>query len=129
MFEPNIKKSLSRNPWHIREYSAEQLKTLAADIFDEVEMKGITGTEKIWKYYERNKHSVEKIMKWDILNLQYKLPAFLLKIPYEFLNRMNRNKLESTDDRLVNSITYEDYLLSEEADSSLDLFGILKKSE
>jgi 2-polyprenyl-3-methyl-5-hydroxy-6-metoxy-1,4-benzoquinol methylase len=126
---PNIKKSLSRNPWHIREYTGEQLKSLAAEIFDKVEMRGITGNDKIWEYYQRNKRSVEKIMRWDILNLQYKLPASLLRIPYELLNRMNRNKLESTDDNLVNSITHEDYLLSEEADASLDLFGILKKLE
>ncbi|NNF35442.1 MAG: methyltransferase domain-containing protein, partial [Saprospiraceae bacterium] len=126
---PNIKMSLSRNPWHIREYTAEQLKLLARKMFDEVDMKGVTGNDKVWEYYQKNKQSVERITRWDILRLQYRLPAAFLKIPYEILNRMNRNKLESSDDSLVASISHEDYLLSEDADSSLDLFAILKKAE
>ena len=125
---PNIKKTLSRNPWHIREYTARQLKELAAGIFDEVEIKGITGNDKVWEYYELNKKSVERFTRWDVLDLQHRLPASLLKIPYEILNRRNRNKLESSDDSLVASISHEDYTLSENADSSLDLFGIFKKA-
>ena len=125
---PNILKSLSRNPWHIREYTSNELKKLSESIFDLVEMKGITGNERIMEYYNQNKKSVEKITRWDFLKLQYKLPAFLLKIPYEILNRMNRNRLESSDNDLVTSITHDDYILSDDAEASLDLFAILRKS-
>ena len=124
---PNKVKSLTRNPWHIREYTSKELHSLCNEIFDEVDLKGITGNDKIWDYYKQNKISVEKITRWDILNLQYRLPSFLLRLPYEFFNRLNRNKLESKDDDLVRSITHEDYLLSEDPESSLDLFVILKK--
>ena len=124
---PNIKKTLSRNPWHIREYTADQLTILTKGIFSNVEMKGVGGNEKVMEYYEMNKASVRKITRFDIFNLQYLLPRFLLKIPYDLLNRMNRNKLQTTDDKLVMSITNEDYILSENADSSLDLFCIMTK--
>ncbi|MEM7106794.1 MAG: methyltransferase domain-containing protein [Bacteroidota bacterium] len=124
---PNIKMTLTRNPWHIREYTAKQLTTLTSEVFDEVEMKGITGNDKVIRYYEMNKASVRKITRFDILNLQYRLPASLLKIPYDLLNRLNRNKLKATNDELVNTITHEDYLLTEEADQALDLFCILRK--
>lgn len=124
---PNIKKSLSRNPWHIREYTATQLKELCQPYFSKVEMLGVTGNEKVLEYYEQNKASVKRLMRFDVFNLQYKLPAFLLKIPYEFMNRLNRNKLQDADDSLVASIRHEDYLLSENADSSLDLFAILTR--
>lgn len=124
---PNIKKTLSRNPWHIREYTAEQLEKLAKTIFSKVEMKGVAGNDKVMEYYEMNKKSVRKITRFDILNLQYRLPAFMLKVPYDLLNRMNRNKLQTTDDELVKSITNEDYLLSDDADSSLDLFCVMTK--
>ncbi|MEL6536816.1 MAG: methyltransferase domain-containing protein, partial [Bacteroidota bacterium] len=124
---PNIKKTLSRTPWHIREYTAEQLKALAGSIFSQVEAKGITGNEKVMEYYEMNKASVEKITRWDILNLQYRLPRWALRIPYDVLNRVNRNKLQTTDDALVMSITQEDYLVSDNADTALDLFFILTK--
>jgi hypothetical protein len=90
-------------------------------------MLGITGNEKIMAYHEENRQSVNKIMKWDILNLQYRLPAFILKFPYEILNRMNRNKLKEGNDSLVSEIHHSDYLLSKDPDTSLDLFCVMEK--
>jgi 2-polyprenyl-3-methyl-5-hydroxy-6-metoxy-1,4-benzoquinol methylase len=124
---PNIKMSLSRNPWHIREYTANELAELAKKIFSKVEMKGVSGNEKVMTYYEDNRISVNKMMRWDVFNLQYKLPAFMLKVPYEILNRMNRNKLQDSNDGLVSEIHHSDYLFSDEADTSLDLFCIMEK--
>ncbi len=124
---PNIKMTLSRNPWHVREYTADELKGIAAGIFPEVEMKGIAGNEKVMEYYEQNKVSVNKIMRFDIFNLQYKLPAPILRIPYDLLNRLNRNKLNDGDNTLVASIQQEDYLLKDQNEKNLDLFCIMKK--
>ncbi len=90
-------------------------------------MKGITGNGKVMEYYERNKKSVARLMRWDILDLQHKLPAVLLRIPYEFMNRLNRNKLKDGSDELVLSIKHEDYLLTEAASEALDLFLIARK--
>jgi hypothetical protein len=92
-----------------------------------MELLGITGNEKVWKYYELNKKSVEKITRFDIFDLQNRLPASLLKIPYEILNRFNRNNLKSENDALVTQISQDDYLLSEDVDQSLDLFCIMTK--
>ncbi len=124
---PNIKRTLTRNPWHVREYTAEQLTSLASKYFDNVEMKGVAGNDKVMAYYEQNKKSVEKITRFDIFNLQYRLPAPLLRIPYDILNRMNRNKLNKANNDLVSDITEEDYLISNNADEALDLFLILRK--
>ncbi len=124
---PNIKKTLTRNPWHIREYTAESLEQLAGKIFDKVEMKGIAGDDKVMQYYEMNKKSVDKITRFDIFNLQYKLPAGLLKMPYEILNRMNRNSLKNSDNQLVNDISHENYLYADADHENLDLFCVLEK--
>ena len=124
---PNIKRSLSRNPWHIREYTAKELENLCKPFFSQVVLKGIDGNEKVSTYYERNRESVKRLMRFDIFDLQHKLPAFLLKIPYEFMNRLNRNKLQDSNDELVMSITQEDYLISDNADTSLDLFAVLTR--
>ena len=118
---PNRPMSLSRNPWHIREYTGRELGDLAKKIFTRVDVKGITGNGKVMEYYERNKKSVEKITRWDFLNLQYNLPASLLRIPYEMLNRRNRNKLKEGADELVMSIRHGDYVVTEEAEGALDL--------
>lgn len=124
---PNRPMSLSRNPWHEREYTADELSALAKKYFKVVDMKGITGNEKVMQYYHRNRESVNKIMRWDVFDLQHKLPASVLRIPYEMLNRLNRNKLKEAADDLVASIRHEDYLLSDEAGQSLDLFLIARK--
>jgi 2-polyprenyl-3-methyl-5-hydroxy-6-metoxy-1,4-benzoquinol methylase len=124
---PNRSMSLSRNPWHIREYLPDELKKIAERIFPHAEMKGIAGNENVMHYYEQNKKSVKRITQFDIFNLQYRLPSSLLKIPYEILNRWNRNKLQSDDDRLVTNIKHEDYIVVEDATTALDLLLIVRK--
>jgi SAM-dependent methyltransferase len=124
---PNIKMTLTRNPWHIREYTAAELSSLCSKYFEKVDMKGIGGNEKVMAYYARNKASVEKITRLDVLNLQHRLPAALLRIPYEILNRFNRNNLKKGSDELVASIHHEDYELRPKSEDNLDLFCILEK--
>jgi SAM-dependent methyltransferase len=124
---PNRPLSLSRNPWHVREYTSDELTQLAKKYFRDVTMKGVGGNTKVMEYYERNKKSVAKLMRWDIFNLQYNLPASWLRVPYEFMNRLNRNKLKNASDELVASIRHEDYLLVDDATTALDLFLIVRK--
>ncbi|MDQ2656064.1 MAG: class I SAM-dependent methyltransferase [Bacteroidota bacterium] len=124
---PNRSLSLTRNPWHIREYLPHELRQLAGEIFAEVDMKGITGNSKVMTYYEENRKSVERFTKWDFFNLQHRIPARLLRIPYEVLNRWNRNKLQSSGNELVKSIRHEDYLLTDDPTNALDLLLIAKK--
>ncbi|TAD99953.1 MAG: class I SAM-dependent methyltransferase [Bacteroidetes bacterium] len=124
---PNIKHSLSRNPWHVREYTPLQLETLLKKYFSKVELLGVKGNEKVMNYHEENRKSVAKITRFDIFNLQYNLPRFLLQIPYEILNRFNRNKLRSENNSLVDSVSLQDFSLSKEVDLCLDLFAIVHK--
>jgi SAM-dependent methyltransferase len=124
---PNRPMSLSRNPWHIREYTGKELGDLCSKVFSKVRVNGISGNEKVMEYYYRNKKSVDKIMRWDFLDLQHRLPASLLRIPYEFLNRRNRNNLKSGADELVRSITHDDYEVVESAEGALDLLVFCNK--
>ena len=124
---PNRRLTLTRNPWHIREYLPEELEVLAKDIFSEVTVKGITGNNKVMKYYEENKKSVKRFTRWDVLDLQHRLPAALLRLPYEILNRWNRNKLQATGNALVRSIRHEDYLVTDDPTQALDLFVVARK--
>lgn len=125
---PNRPKSLTRNPWHIREYTAQELQDLAKKVFRDVSMHGITGNEKVMAYYEKNRESVQRITRWDIFNLQYRLPAWMLRIPYEMLNRLNRRRLQSGNHTLVADITHEDYLVTGDSTSCLDLLLTVRKT-
>jgi SAM-dependent methyltransferase len=124
---PNITHTLSRNPWHEREYTPQQLIDLASGIFDTVEAKGIGANEKVWAYHEANRKSVQKIMRFDIFDLQYRLPAGLLRWPYEVLNRFNRDSLHKKQGASVVDISHEDYVVVEDPMKGLDLFYFLWK--
>jgi ubiquinone/menaquinone biosynthesis C-methylase UbiE len=124
---PNIKMSLTRNPWHIREYTVHSLRELLQGHFSKVEIFGVYGNEAVNQYYEENKKSVKKYTRFDILNLQYNLPRFVLQIPYDILNRINRKKLLNQSSEEVQSISYSDYHLKEADDFCYDLFAVASK--
>ena len=123
---PNRPMSLTRNPWHVREYSAEQFKELLS-IFPSVEALGVGGNEHVWSYYEKNRESVRRIMRFDILRMQWWLPRWVLQIPYDILNRLNRRKLHSQNRSLTENISMEDYALQSVDDRCFDLFYIATK--
>ena len=124
---PNAPMSLTRNPWHIREYTEQQLRDLLASDFSSIEAYGVNGNEKIMQYYEQNRRSVERIMRFDILDLQHRLPRWILQIPYDVMNRLNRRRLLENNNELTRSIKMEDYSIGEISPQSFDLYYIATK--
>jgi len=124
---PNQLMSLTRNPWHFREYTPNQIQEILQTSFQDIDIKGVFGLEKVMDYYEKNKKEVEKITRWDIFNLQYLLPRFLLQIPYDILNRINRQKLQDNNDDLVDAITINDFCIKPMTDKCFDYFCIATK--
>ena len=124
---PNAPMSLTRNPWHIREYTEQQLRDLLSADFSSIEAYGVNGNEKIMQYYEQNRLSVERIMRYDILDLQHRLPRWILQIPYDVMNRLNRRRLLESNNELTRSITMDDYSIGEISPQSFDLYYIATK--
>jgi SAM-dependent methyltransferase len=124
---PNKKMSITRNPWHVREYTITELETLLLKSFSSVDKKGVSGNAKIMAYYDKNKASVRRITRFDIFNLQYLLPRQVLQIPYDILNRMNRKKLLENNTGLVAEITKEDYTIQAADEQCFDWFYIAEK--
>lgn len=123
---PNKKMSLTRNPYHIREYILSDYQKLCSK-YSSYELKGVYGDEKVMDYYQKNKESVKKITRWDILNLQYNLPRFLLKIPYDLANSLNRKKLAENNTELTHGITAENYFIAPATEECLDFYCIAVK--
>ena len=127
MTTPNSLMSLTRSPWHVREYNPQQMRDIVCSFFNHVELKGVFGNQKVMNYYQKNKESVENITKWDILNMQYWLPRWMLRIPYDILNRFNRHSLQDKNQTLVSQILHTDYLIEESNNRCLDHFVIATK--
>ncbi len=124
---PNALKNVAKNPWHYKEYTFEELASLLQKTFSNISIQAIQGNEKTETYYEKSQKSVSRLLRFDVFNLQHKVPSWLLKIPYEIANRMNRKKLLSKNRALVNSITLDDYSLTEHSEATLDFFCTLQK--
>ena len=124
---PNAPMSLTCNPWHIREYTEQQLRDLLAADFSSIEAYGVNGNNKIMQYYEQNRRSVERIMRFDILDLQHRLPRWILQIPYDVMNRLNRRRLLENNNELTRSIKMDDYTIGEISPQSFDLYYIATK--
>ncbi len=125
---PNAPMSLTRNPWHVREYTADELEQLLSASFTKIEKSGVFGNEKIMEYYEKNREGVRRITRFDIFDLQHRLPRCLLQLPYDILNRINRRKLLSQATELTTSIKMDDYFLAPVADNCFDLFYVVHKA-
>ena len=123
---PNKPMSLTRNPWHVREYTPEELRRLLSE-FSAVAELGVAGNERVWEYYRHNRESVRRIMRFDVLRMQWWLPRWILQIPYDIFNRMNRRKLHSQNTELTESIEMSDYRLQGVDNECFDLFYIATK--
>lgn len=125
---PNSDMSLTRNPWHIREYTKLELRKIVKAFFPKVQLHCIAGNEKIMIYYEKNKRSVNRITRFDIFNLQYKLSPQLLRIPYDLMNRVNRLILNTFNKKLVSNMKQEDFFLQDSDQNGFDFFCVATKS-
>lgn len=123
---PNRPMSLTRNPWHVREYTSEQFGALLSS-FAEVETMGVAGNQQVWCYYEKNRESVRRITRFDIFRMQWWMPRWVLQIPYDILNRLNRRRLHSKNRTLTENITMEDYMLKSVDNECFDLFYVATK--
>ncbi|MDZ7936603.1 MAG: hypothetical protein U5M51_16910 [Emticicia sp.] len=67
-------------------------------------------------------------MRFDVLDLQHRLTsAWMLRVPYEFLNRFNRNKLMAETGSLAASIDVTDFHVSNEPEKCIDFFFVATK--
>lgn len=124
---PNRPMSLTRNPWHVREYSPEEFSALLCGEFESVEALGVEGNEKVWEYYEKNRQGVERITRFDPLDFQHRLPRWVLRIPYDLLNRLNRRRLLRKNNDLTVGITTDDYAVVPVHKRCFDLLYVAKK--
>ncbi|MGF1534799.1 MAG: class I SAM-dependent methyltransferase [Bernardetiaceae bacterium] len=124
---PNRAMSLTRNPWHVREYSAEELEALLRRYFSKVTLWGLFGSDRVMEYHEQNRHSVRRITRFDVLDLQHRLPRRLLQVPYDVLNRLNRKRLQAEAPELVRGVTDADFFLDRPTEQAFDWFCLVEK--
>lgn len=79
------------------------------------------------EYYRKNKKNVERIARFDVFDLQHRLPRQLLQKPYDILNRLNRKSLLRNNAKLTSSIAMDDYSVVPYSAGCFDLFFVATK--
>lgn len=119
---PNIKMSIARNPFHVHEYTFDEMKKEAGSIFDKIELYGVQGNSKVNKYYEDNAKWAKKILKLDPLGIHKILPASWLVIPYNWVTSLMRKNLKETNSTTLEIETSDFFLTQDNLDQTWDIF-------
>jgi ubiquinone/menaquinone biosynthesis C-methylase UbiE len=124
---PNTKRSLARNPFHIHEYTFEEMKNEVSTLTKNFELEGLNGNQKVRQYYEENGKFVRSILKWDIFGLHKILPASVVSAPYNLITSLMRNKLKDKVKTTTDITTNDFFLQKDDLDDTWDIYLIVSK--
>ncbi|RMF21412.1 MAG: methyltransferase domain-containing protein, partial [Deltaproteobacteria bacterium] len=122
---PNRLKSFSENPYHLREYVADELRSLLARVFSNVEIRGMHGNEKVAAFDAGRERAVKRILRLDPLGLRNYLPRWLVETAFAKLSVVVRRQARQQSS--AEKITPEDFYASpERIDEALDLVALCR---
>lgn len=124
---PNAKMSLARNPFHVHEYTFDEMKTEAQKVFDSIELEGLQGNETVNKYYEDNARWVRKVLRFDPLGIHKIVPSSWVVVPYNFLTTIMRKDLKEKNSDTMKISTKDFYLTKDRIDFTWDIFLVARK--
>ena len=93
---PNRPMSVSENPYHLREWTADELLTLAAPVVPGVRMLGVHGSSRVLEYERARGEQVKKILRLDPFELRRFLPDVVVKQAFPRLARLVRKRIGKT---------------------------------
>jgi len=120
---PNRLTSFSENPYHVREYTAEELAGLLRRFFSQVDIHGVAGNAKVTEYEASRRRQVERLLRLDPLGLRRLLPAPVVRWAFARLARVVRTLIARDEGHGV-SIEPDDFFEQSSADGALDLLAI-----
>src|SRR5258706_902364 len=125
---PNALKSFARNPFHIHEYTFDEMKTELQNIFSSGELKALKGDERVNEYYRQNEKMVRKIMQWDVLKLHRIIPASLLMKPCNLITTLMRKNLKHNVTETIAISTADFFLETSALNEGWDIYVLAKKN-
>lgn len=125
---PNRLTSFSENPYHLREYTPDELHELVRPWFSSVEILGVFGNERVRTLQSSRKRHVRAILALDPCGLRRALPSSVKRRAFAVLARWVRARIRSEHRASYETVSISDYVVRREGiDSSLDLLAIAKR--
>jgi SAM-dependent methyltransferase len=124
---PNRLTSVSENPYHLREYTAEELAALLRPLFGQVEMLSMMGNAKVRAFDEERARQVRRILRLDPLGLRHRLPESVVKFAFGRLAVLVRRRVADQADE-TRSIVPGDFHVAEGIHpDALDLIALCRR--
>jgi SAM-dependent methyltransferase len=120
---PNRLQSFIENPYHVHEYTAEELASVLRAIFARVEVRGVRGNQRVTAYEHARVARAQRLLRLDPFGLRRLLPRRLVEWAYPRLARAVRRGVIATD-RSVPDISAADFSITPDCDGALDLVAI-----
>lgn len=122
---PNRLKTFSENPYHVREYTAPELRALLSEVFGGVELLGMHGNEKVTAFDAGRERAVKRILRLDPLGIRKLLPSSVVNAAFARLSVMvrKRAKREAATDRILPT---DFFVSADRIDESLDLVALCR---
>lgn len=121
---PNLAQSDRENPFHVKEYTADELTALLSRHFADVEMLGVSATPDPKAYYDARLERIRKIVRIDPLGLRRVLPRRLVEGLFATFAVVVRRGIQQSDG--LPDVTLADFPIEPAHPDSLDLLAVCR---
>lgn len=123
---PNRLTSVSENPYHLREYVADELESVLRPLFGRVQLFGMIGNEKVAAFDRERARQVQRLLRLDPLGLRHRLPASLVRFAFGGLATLVRRRVAGAAAE-TRTIVPADFSVAEERrPDALDLVALCR---
>jgi hypothetical protein len=112
------------NPFHVREYLAEELAETLRGYFTQVEMWGVRASPAVERYLAGRRRRIQRILRLDPFQLRKRLPRGLIEFlfgRFAILVRSGIRKKEGFPE-----VTWRDFPIGPPVEDCLDLLAICR---
>ncbi len=122
---PNAAFSDGENPFHVREYEAQDLHDLLAARFHDVEMLGVSARGEALAYHEARLARIRRIVRIDPFGLRKRIPTKQAEWLFARLALVVRRGI-GADERLTRA-TLADFWVEPAHERSVDLMAVCRR--
>jgi SAM-dependent methyltransferase len=123
---PNILTSDGVNPYHVHEYTADELEKTLGRRFEQVAVQGIRASERAQRVLEQRSRRIRQVMRLDPLRLRDRLPRPLIEWLFaKFALLVRRPNPTSSNEEP--EMDFRDFPAGEATDDCLDLLALCRK--
>lgn len=121
---PNRLRTISENPFHVREYTADELRRELGAVFDDVTIRGVHGNAKVEAFEEGRARAVARILRLDPFGIRNMLPRTVVEFAFARLAKVVRRRARAGN---AEAIVPEDFSVRDDnVDRALDLLAICR---